>query len=259
MKISLLGAALALSALASVPAHAVLVGFSYTNTNVVGGDQSGRTSPLLPASNAATLGSGVFIETFSAINGGGNAQGCGLDTPSSLATLSGGTYGFRSGSVRGAAPPAGDSTCYAYGPSIGGPLPDQVNINYSGLISTFGNGSGLNYLGLYYGSIDGYNDLIFYNAQNQVIKTVTGASLISEFHGVAGNQSADSSNIYVNLYFTAAEQFTSFSFRTTGLAFEMDNVSVGFNVTPIPEPASIALLGMGLAALGATRRRKTKG
>ena len=260
MKKILLTAAVAMTAFAMAPAHAVLVNFAYTNTNVSGGDQSGKTSPLLAASNVAVAGSGIFVETFSAVTPGSvkNANGCGLDTPSSYVSLSGGSYDFRHNTVPGAAAPAGDSTCFAYGPAIGGTLPDEVNINYSGLISAFGNGKSLNYLGLYYGSIDGYNDLIFYNAKHEVINTVTGASLIKLFSGTPGNRFADSSNIYVNLYFTAAEQFTSFSFKTTGLAFEMDNVSVGFNVTPVPEPASIALLGLGLAALGVTRRRKTK-
>lgn len=258
MKKLLVTAAMALAGFAMAPAHAVLVNFAYTNTNVDGGDHSGKTSPLLAANNVAVLGSGIFVETFSAVNGGKNINGCGLDTPSGFATLSGGTYDFRQNTVAGAAAPAGDSTCFAYGPAIGAKTPDEVNINYTGLISAFGNGKSLNYLGLYYGSIDGYNDLVFYNAQGKEINTITGESLIKLFSGTPGNQFEDSSNIYVNLYFTAAEQFTSFSFLTTGIAFEMDNVSVGFNVNPVPEPASIALLGLGLAALGVTRRRKSK-
>jgi len=258
MKKVFLSVALAAAALISVPAQAVSVSFNYTNTNVSGGDQSGKTSPLLSANNVATSGSGVFVETFSALNGGGNSQGCGLDTPAGLVSITGGSYGFRQGSTTGAAAPAGDSTCFAYGPAIGGKLPDEVNINYSGLISTLGGGSSLNYLGLYYGSIDTYNDLIFYDADGNVITTITGTSLIALFKGTSGNKTSDSSNIYVNLFFSPDEQFTSFSFKTTGIAFEMDNVVVGFNVSAIPEPGSVALLGLGLAALGVTRRRKTQ-
>jgi len=253
MKKLFVSATMAAAALASVPAHAVSVSFNYTNTNVLGGDQSGKTSPYLAANNLATAN--VFVETFDARNGGGNGQGCALDTPSNLVTLAGGTYDVRKGTVSSlAAAPAGDSSCFAYGPTANGTLPDVVKVNYAGLISTIG--TTLNYLGLYYGSIDTYNDLIFYNTAGQVITTVTGASLISQFQGISGNQQNDSSNIYVNLLFSPGEQFASFAFSTTGRAFEMDNVAVGFNVSAIPEPTSLALFGLSLAALGVARRRK---
>ena len=254
MKKLVLSAMVAAAALASVPAQAVQVTFGYTNTNVVGGDQSGKTSDKLGAANMAT--SNVFVETFGARNGGADANGCGLDTPGGLVSITGGTFGVAKGTLPGVyAMPAGDSTCFAYGPTAAGSLPDTVKLNYTGLLSTLGSGASLDYLGLYYGSIDSYNDLIFYDANGKVINMVTGASLIAQFNGQSGNQQADSSNIYVNLAFAPGEQFTSFAFTTTGRAFEMDNVAVGFNATSVPEPASLALLGLGLAALGVSRRK----
>ena len=259
MKKSVLGGFLAAAVFASLPALAYQVDFKYTNTNVANGDHSGKTSPLLTAANVATPNSGLFVETFGARNGGGNSQGCGLDTPSNLVTITGGTYGLRSGTVSGvAAAPAGDTTCYAYGPTAGGALPDKVNINYANLLSTLGTNASFNYFGLYYGSIDTYNDLTFYNANGGVIATVTGTSLIQQFKGTSGNQQADSSNIYVNLYFDPAEQFTSFAFSTSGIAFEMDNLAIGYNVgrNSVPEPATMALAGVALAAVVALRRRK---
>jgi hypothetical protein len=252
----LLSTLVAAAAFASLPSQAVVVSFGSTNTNVVGGDQSGKTSPFLGAANVQT--GNVFIETFDARNGGGNSQGCGLDTPPGLVEITGGTYGFRRGSVSGAASPAGDSTCFAYGPSIGGPLPDTVTLNYTGLLSTLSPGASLDYLGLYYGSIDTYNDLVFYDANGNIIQTITGTSLITAFNGQSGNQQADSSNIYVNLAFTPGEQFTSFAFTTSNIAFEMDNVAVGFNATAVPEPGSLALLGLGLAAAALARKKTRK-
>jgi hypothetical protein len=250
---------MALGTALGASAQAYQVSFDYTNTNTAAGDHSGKTSYLLGADNVAQAGSGIFVETFDARNGNRNGFACGLDTPSSLVSITGGTYGFRSGTLANvAAAPAGDTSCYAYGPTQGGPLPDKVTINYSGLLSELG-ASSLNYFGLYYGSIDTFNDLTFYNANGGVIARITGTSLISQFKGTSGNQTADSSNIYVNLFFDPAERFTSFAFSTSGIAFEMDNLAVGVNVARnVPEPASLALVGLAIGAIVMVRRRKLR-
>lgn len=66
MKKLLLSALLTASAVIAAPAHAYVINFDFTNTNVTGGDFSGKTSPLLGAENVAAPGSQLFIETFGA-------------------------------------------------------------------------------------------------------------------------------------------------------------------------------------------------
>jgi hypothetical protein len=251
MKNAIYPAIAALMLMSASAAQAVTITYDY----VTPADGSGKTSALAGLGNQST--NNVFVETFDRADGSG-----GLTlSPSQLTvtTVNGGGFGYAQGSLDGVyAAPAGDATHFAYGPNQGsGSSSAEVNFNYAGLLSTLGTNASLNYFGLYYGSIDTFNDVTFYNADGGVIQTVTGTDLITRFNGVSGDQSANSSNIYVNLFFSPQEQFTSFSFTTTAPAFEVDNLVVGYQVD-VPEPASLALLGLGLAGLGFARRRNKK-
>ena len=113
------------------------------------------------------------------------------------------------------------------------------------------------YLGILWGSVDGYNSLSFYNGAT-LIGTVTGSDVMAS---PSGDQGANGT-AYVNINATGGSAFDRVVAMSGGNAFEFDDVA--FNETipalalaadPAPEPMGLGLFGIGLLGLAFVRRR----
>lgn len=111
-----------------------------------------------------------------------------------------------------------------------------------------------NYFGLFWGSVDSYNTLAFYN----------GSDLLGSFGGdyfvpplqADGGQGDWNSNRFINFYFTDGMTYDSVKLASGSYAFETDNHA--FGSVSVPEPSVLALLGAGLLGLGFAGRRKQR-
>jgi len=107
------------------------------------------------------------------------------------------------------------------------------------------------FLGLYWGSIDKYNSITFSRGGIGFL-TLTGEDVVGS--SAKGNQYNPNSNIYVS--FNDLPAFDSFTLTSTNRAFEVDNIAVG--ASPVSEPASMFLFGLGFLGISSLRLRKKK-
>ncbi|HEY7641589.1 MAG TPA: PEP-CTERM sorting domain-containing protein [Steroidobacteraceae bacterium] len=129
----------------------------------------------------------------------------------------------------------------------------SIPFNHSSGSATFTTPGSYNYFGLYWGSLDDYNSISFYN----------GATLVRTFGGTEiwpllanGGQTSWSSNRYVNFFFTDGALFNRIVFTSTNFAFESDNHAFGNIPTRVPEPGTLALFSLGLIGVGVAARRR---
>lgn len=209
----------------SMAGLAMLCAMPTARATVIEGATAGTGANMFSSvANTATItfDSGIFSN-----NAGASFSGTGAIVPQSLPTLD--------------AAPNGDITAF-----LGVPGPDP---SLSSGVETINFNAQHNYFGLFWGSIDSYNTISFYD-NNVLVASYGGAQISSP---ASGDQSASLTNEYVNFNFTGSDSFNEVVLASDGRSFEVDNLAVNNNIV---EPASFALVGAGLIGLGLTARRR---
>ena len=145
------------------------------------------------------------------------------------------------GSTGRHASPSLDRTPYLSVPENGGA--GTATLDWSGKF-----GSKVRSASFYWGSIDGYNSVDLRDAAGNVFFTLSGNDIPPH----DGNQSAANTNRRVFFTLGKGETLSGFNFNSTGIAYEVDTVSLN---NAVPEPATWALMIAGFGMVGAAVRR----
>ena len=225
-------------------ANAALISVN-SNTTVQG---SPITPPATPTSGISTIDlTGKVGATNFTLNTGSNS----VTVNTTGATSVGGGVVQGSSANAYAAPVTGASGATVTTPyfSTGG-TPGTITLTFASVQS---------YLGLLWGSI-GIGDYITFKSAGATIATVTGTNAMNAavgFNGANGAQGFGGSQ-YTLVNFLNGTTFDTVILGQSGQpSFESANFEYAArNVAAVPEPGVIGLLGIGIAGLAASRRRK---
>lgn len=155
--------------------------------------------------------------------------------------------------AQNAAPYLSNNNGALFGDANGADTSNYLSAGIGQVILDFSSLGPQQYLGLLWGSVDAYNTLDFYNG-NTLVGSIVGTDF---WPGANGDQGVNGT-YYVNVSSTL--DFNKVVASSSQYAFEIDNVSYNNNGGPggqeVPEPATLALFGLGLAGLGVMARRR---
>lgn len=183
----------------------------------------------------------VNFDNLSLGNAGGTSGGLGVSFTGDAGVVTGALSG------KYAAPWVSGGNGTAFGNANGADLSRYLSTGLGTVTLTMPGET--NYLGLLWGSVDGYNSLTFYDGATPV-GSITGSTVTGSPNG---NQGVNGT-YYVNISSTL--NFNRVVASSSGYAFEFDNVA--YNPASVPEPATLGLMGLGFLGAAAARRRKAR-